>query len=410
MNINFFQKFFGYFENEYGVYEMYTDDLGNGFKDVRHLIWILLVIVISIIIVILARKHKKNITRTIKMVLVIMIVQRIIKQILLTSIKAENPVWRSILPIHLCSIMIYLLPVVVLLNLKKIKRPTYYLSILGGTITMILGDYFNSSFINYCTLEAIFAHSVLIIVPITMISIENERFTKEDVFITTIMILIIGLWATMMNCILGILGYQTDYLYMVNNVFPRKFAGKYFVLIYELIFFSILFFVYYLSNIKEKELILKDIKEHKLNKIIILINVILLSICAIMLTNTFAIPKTTEEERKINSAINKYQLKNSINQKKLDVEELKNILKEQFGEDTLVREKKNNVIIIFKRTNNWYKISKYRLSIVSQIKANIINRLMLKVSIALAIIILFIDILFILIKRLNKLEENKNAN
>ena len=404
MELSFFSKFFGYFQNDNGVLQAYTDGLGKGFMDFRHLLWAIFVILITYFIVKLGKKCPKKTKKIIKIILCFMFLQRIVKQSILAYLQVETPYWRSILPVHLCSILIYLLPIVVIFNIKSIKKPTYYLSILGGVITVVLGEYFDSKFMNYWTIEAIFAHSVLIITSIRMLTIEKERFTSKDVFKTIVMILIIGTWATIINCVLGMQGYQTDYLYMVNNILPNNLGGKYFVFIYEIAFFIVLFLVYFLSNKKNKEDMKKEIREKKLSKLLIFINVVVLSTTLILFTNIFAIPKMTEEEQEIIFAINFSQIPRLTGQSQ-NIETTKIIedsIRDLYQKDVTAEEEKDKFIIIDNEKNKEYIIYKSDVDITEKIKERIIDPILLKIFLTMQIILIVIDISFILIKKYNR--------
>lgn len=260
--MSFLEKFFGYFKDETGSLEYFSDGLGHGFMDIRHLIWIIIAILIPIILIKLSKKHKDKVMLFCKIVLIFMFVQRLTNQIIRTVLMIENPFWRAAIPMHLCTIMVYLLPIVVVFNLKKIKKPVYFLSLLGGIITIIDGDYFSSLFLPFGVFEGTFAHTVLATIPIVLMYNEKERFNKlKDVRDIIFAMGVLAGWATIFNVILLSIGHGPNYMFLVRNMLP--IGGKYFVFLYLLVFLIIVIATYLLSNIKNFKHVKKEIKENK---------------------------------------------------------------------------------------------------------------------------------------------------
>ena len=118
MIANFINKFFGFFDYGGGSLEQFSDHLGHGASDIRHFIWIGLTILLIIAIFIIKKKKTNDrIFKVLKVLLAIMFLTRLARQVQAAMLGVESPYWRAIFPIHLCSIMIYLLPIVVLFDL-----------------------------------------------------------------------------------------------------------------------------------------------------------------------------------------------------------------------------------------------------------------------------------------------------
>lgn len=283
--MNFFEKFFIYFRDENGYLNQFTDGLGHGFMDIRHLLWGLLAILLVILFWKLSKNHSKGIIKFFKCILIFMFFQRLGHQIVRTILGVEDPFWRAIFPIHLCSIMIYLLPIVVVFGIKKIKKPVYFLSILGGIITILDGDYFGSIFMNFGTVEGMFAHTILVIVPIILMHIEKERFGFKDIKNIFGALAIIATWSTIFNVILLKMGHNPNYLYLVSNMLP--IGGKYFLYIYLLIFALVVFLTCLFSNIKNIKEEFKIINKNKLKILIYAAVVIAYTYLIIFLNNLF---------------------------------------------------------------------------------------------------------------------------
>jgi hypothetical integral membrane protein (TIGR02206 family) len=288
MIANFINKFFGFFDYGGGSLEQFSDHLGHGTSDIRHFIWIGLTILLIIAIFIIKKKKTNDkIFKVLKVLLAIMFLTRLARQVQAAMLGVESPYWRAIFPIHLCSIMIYLLPIVVLFDLDKIKKPVYFLCILGGTITILDGDYFDSLFMTFGTIEGMYAHTLILLASIFLLKYENKRFSLKDYIKSLIGITMIALWATVFNIILGVYYTGSNYLYLVHNMLP--IGGNYFVYLYFLIYIILLSIFYFCLNIKHKQEMIKELKSGWKNVALTLLIMLVLGYVVITLTRLFAV-------------------------------------------------------------------------------------------------------------------------
>ena len=288
MVTEFLKKFFWFFDYGGNGLEQFSDHLGHGTSDIRHFIWLGLTILL--VVVIFKLKNKKTndkIFKVLKVLLAVMFFTRLGRQIQATILGVESPYWRAIFPIHLCSIMIYLLPIVVLFDIKPIKKPVYFLCILGGTITILDGDYFDSLFMTFGTLEGMYAHTLILLGSVFLLKYEKERFSIKDYIKSLIAITIIALWATIFNIILGIYYTGSNYLYLVHNMLPL--FDNCFIYIYFLIYAILLTLFYVCLNIKHKKEMKAEIKTSWKSVLITYFIMIVLAYVVLTLNNLFAI-------------------------------------------------------------------------------------------------------------------------
>ncbi len=249
--LSFFNKFFGYVYDESGNYVPYYDNLGKGaFVDVRHFLWIIITIAISIILYKIFKKHKQIGKIVVTVLLGLLLVTRLTNQIVRACIGAEVPAWRAF-PFHLCTMMTFMLPLTYFCKWDKLKPAVYVLSMMGGIITIIIGDYFNSRFMTFSTLEGMSAHMILVIVPILEIALGNFSLELKDVWKPIALMLVLMGWATLGNDVF-FKNYNTNYMYLKYNALPGNIGGKYYFLIYILIFFLLLAFIYGVPYIYRK--------------------------------------------------------------------------------------------------------------------------------------------------------------
>lgn len=257
--MNFFEKFFGYVYDSNGNYVPYFDNLGKGsFSDWRHFFWIFLSIGLCFALYFLFKKYKKAGKITVLVLVSLLFSTRLINQIVRACIGAEVPAWRAF-PFHLCTMMTFVLPLTIIFKWDKIKTPVFVLSMMGAIITIIIGDYFDSLFMTFSTLEGITAHTILLIVPIIEIAIGEFRLDFKKSWQVIVGILLLIVWATLANDVF-FKNYNTNYMYLKRNALPGNIGGKYYFLIYIAIFFIMLALIFGLPELT------RHIKKKKMEK------------------------------------------------------------------------------------------------------------------------------------------------
>ncbi|NLD26128.1 MAG: YwaF family protein [Acholeplasmataceae bacterium] len=237
--LNFFQKFFGYYYREDGSYEAYTSGGGAGaFSDWRHYFWMVLVIVLGVGLYKLFRKYPRAGKITVSILLGTLFSVRLVNQIIRAIIGAEYPALRAF-PFHLCTVMTFMLPIVYFFKLDKLKTAVYVLSMMGGIITIIVGDYFSNSFLTFSAFEGITAHSLLVLVPIIEIALGHFKLEYKNIWQVFVGILLLIGWAALANEVF-FKEYNTNYMYLKRNALPGNIGGDYYFLIYSGIFLVML--------------------------------------------------------------------------------------------------------------------------------------------------------------------------
>jgi uncharacterized membrane protein YwaF len=237
--LNFFQKFFGYFTREDGSFGPYESGGGAGaFSDWRHYLWMVLVICLGFGLYRLFKKYPQAGKITVSVLLGALFSVRLVNQIVRAAIGAEVPAWRAF-PFHLCTVMTFLLPIVYFLKLDKLKTAVYVLSMMGGIITIIIGDYFADTFMTFSIIEGMSAHSLLVLVPIFEIAQGHFKLEYRNVWQVFVGIFILIGWAALANEVF-FRGLNSNYMYLKENGLPGNLGGDYYFLIYVAIFLVML--------------------------------------------------------------------------------------------------------------------------------------------------------------------------
>lgn len=241
--LGFFQKFFCYFTDEFGNVSTYQSGGGDGaFADWRHFAWIVIVILLSIGLYKLFKKYPKAGKISVIVLLASLFSVRFINQTVRAIIGAEVPAWKAF-PFHLCTIMTFLLPTVYFFKINKLKNIVYVLSMMGGIITIIVGDYFTDSFMTFSTIEGMSAHTILVIVPLIEISLGNLKLEYKNIWQVFIGMLVLLCWAMLANEVF-FKGYDNNYMYLKENGLPENLGGDYYFLIYVVIFIVMINIIY----------------------------------------------------------------------------------------------------------------------------------------------------------------------
>ncbi len=236
--MDFTEKFFGYFLDEEGQYNAYSDNLRNGsFEDWRHFLWIIATPIIGVVIYRYFRRHKDQARITIVCMAAVLLFLRLTFQILKVTYGDEEPFAR-VIPFHQCAVMGFILPLVVFFNIKPLKMPVYTISFMGAIATIAFGEYFTSAFMPFYSLEGIISHTLLLLIP--LIDIASGEFSfdiKKSWSVFVGMLILLG-WASLANEVF-FKEYEPNYMYLQKSGFPSDFGGSYYFLLYVIIFFFV---------------------------------------------------------------------------------------------------------------------------------------------------------------------------
>jgi uncharacterized membrane protein YwaF len=228
---------------------LYEDNLGEGAFGTRHFIWIGLTILLAFGLYFLFKRYKKEGRIFLVSVSAFIFVFRVVKQTARAILGVEG--FLNVLPWHMCTVLSFLMPIVIIFNIKKLKPAVYSLGIMGGAITLLLGDYFSHGFLTIYELEGMFTHSMLILLPIVDIAISNFSFKFKQAWECVLGILVLMGWATLANEVI-FANQNTNYMYLKENALPFEVAGIHYFFIYAVIFAVFLLAVFGIPELCRK--------------------------------------------------------------------------------------------------------------------------------------------------------------
>ncbi len=242
-NANWLEKFFGYFKYEDGLFAHYKDDgVSDPYTDYRQLLWIVIMPFLVWAVYKYFINRQVQAKRWVIGLSIALIISRVYENSAEVIFGREDILW--LFPYHMCGISSFAVPIVALFNIKKLKLPIYTIGIMGGIITVLIGETFTSSFTTFYALQSVFMHTLLIIIPVIEHARGEFRFDiKQSWTIFPIMLLFIS-WAAIGNRIF-FAGDNTNFMYLDESGLPGGFGGSYYFGVYIIIFIIMysLFFV-----------------------------------------------------------------------------------------------------------------------------------------------------------------------
>lgn len=235
---DFIIRFITYYSID-GQMSSYSDSLGEGSFGYRHIIWMLVIILMAIWGYRYFKKHPKIESKVVLILLVALFFVRLTNQTVRAIMGVESP-WTEAFPFHMCTVLTFLLPLTYVFRWEKIKTPVYVLAMMGGIITVLMGDYFSSVFMNFFTLEGMSAHTILILVPIFEIAAGNFKLELKESWKVLVGILVLMGWATLANLVFFV-DYDPNYMYLLHNELPFGNDHNYFF--FYMIIFTVFFWL-----------------------------------------------------------------------------------------------------------------------------------------------------------------------
>lgn len=211
----------------------YTGPAGDGDYGPRHFIWIIGTILLLVGLYQFS-KQKPQQARTIMIILcALLFLTRLTKQIYRAAVGIEDPVLMA-LPWQLCTVMTFLMPAVCIFNIKILKPMVYSLGLIGGIITLFVGGYFGNAFLTIWEYEPMWAHMMLIIIPVMEIAVGNYRLEWKDVWQTLLGLFLTTSWALFADLVV-FKGYNTNNSELMSNNLGFDIPGIHFRVLYVIV-------------------------------------------------------------------------------------------------------------------------------------------------------------------------------
>ncbi|MDR0384126.1 MAG: YwaF family protein [Christensenellaceae bacterium] len=122
-------------------------------------------------------------------------------------------------PFHLCNVMAFFLPFVVLFNLVELKTSVYAMSILGGILSLVANEFYFDWQNTFMAYESLITHFLLILIPLLDIYlIKDFRFERKRSWQVPLGMVIMICWAVIGDIIYGAFGIEKNFMYLKVSV------------------------------------------------------------------------------------------------------------------------------------------------------------------------------------------------
>lgn len=207
-----------------------TGDLGTGLGGLwspLHFILMALLFTWIVVIFIVFYKHKNFALKTTTVLCYIMIIFRILRMLLLMITGKETVV--GALPWHLCHIMAIVFPLFYLTKTKKFFLPIVCVTLFGGILTFIFGDYYKYSVLSFLQLESLLLHFLMPTVVAGVVASGYFEIKLEEFWQIPLFLLFLMAYAELGNTLVE----GANFLFLRENGLPfNLFEGKHFMLTY----------------------------------------------------------------------------------------------------------------------------------------------------------------------------------
>ena len=164
-------------------------------------------------------KYKNFALKLTKVVCYLMIFFRVGRMLLLMISGKETVV--EALPWHLCHIMAIVFPLFFLTGTKKFFMPIVCVTLFGGVLTFIFGDYYKYEILSFLQYESLFLHFCMPTVVIGVVATNYIEVKFKDLWQIPIILVMLALYATLGNALVD----GANFLYLKENGLPFNLFG-----------------------------------------------------------------------------------------------------------------------------------------------------------------------------------------
>ena len=176
------------------------------------------------------KKHKDFALKFTKVLCYLMIFFRIGRMLLLI-ITGKNGVIEA-LPWHLCHIMAIVFPLFYLTGTKKFFLPIVCVTLFGGILTFIFGDYYKFATLSFLQYESLFLHFCMPTVVVGVLSSGWFKININEFWQIPIFLIMLALYASLGN----VLVEDANFLFLKENGLPfNLFNGAHFYYTYAVL-------------------------------------------------------------------------------------------------------------------------------------------------------------------------------
>lgn len=236
-------------------YDWLTENLdafgpGEGLYCTTHIILMVVLAAWLVSFIFIAIKHKKFAKIFGSVLAITMSVLRIIRMIV--QVASGKYTFVEALPWHLCHIMCFALTIIYFIKPTRFSLPILCLSVLGGIMTFIFGDYYYTNVLTFYMIESIILHFCLPTVVICYLVTRAPKYGWKNIAEVPIVLGVLCGWASIGNAIFP----EQNFMFLKHNGLPfNLFGDAHFIwtyLVMAVIIVGLVAAVYFISKAIKK--------------------------------------------------------------------------------------------------------------------------------------------------------------
>lgn len=238
---------------------------GPGLYCTTHIILMVVLAAWLVSFIFIAFKYPKFAKKFGAVLAIAMAVLRVIRMII--QVASGKYTFVEALPWHMCHIMCFALCIIYFVKPTRFSLPILSLSVLGGIMTFIFGDYYYVNTLTFFMIESIILHFCLPTVVICYVATRKPKYTWKSIIEIPIFLAILYGWASIGNAIFP----DQNFLYIKHNGLPFNLYGDahfYFTyLTIGAILIAIVAAVYFIIKAIKKKKLKQNINEEPVQPI-----------------------------------------------------------------------------------------------------------------------------------------------
>ncbi len=247
----------------------------EGWFSLEHLLFVTIAIILTALIAILLskkykKKDEKEKLKPLKVASIIMVSCELLKIVLDCMRHHDFWAFRSVLPLYLCSILLFSLPIAAFAK-GKIQEAALDFSQIFGYIACIAGTYlagniFESPILSFHVNVSVFTHCISGFAALYITLSGLSRMNKKNIWMTSLILLVFEIMALVVDIIQLNSNYQHNFMFFMSPdgtpfSILMTLAGN--IQVLYTIFVMLIYFVYMFLFILGYNLIIKIRRKNK---------------------------------------------------------------------------------------------------------------------------------------------------
>ncbi len=193
---------------------------GPGLWCPLHIVLMVLLAAWLVACIFIFRKYKKFAASFTKVICILMIAFRVFRTFLLIFSGKMGVI--EALPWHLCHIMAIVFPCFYLTKTKKFFLPIVCVTLFGGILTFIFGDYYCYNTLSFLQLESLFLHFCMPTAVVGVLATGYFKVKTEEIWQIFVFLIMLACYAEIGNTLVK----GANFLFLRENGLPFNLFGN----------------------------------------------------------------------------------------------------------------------------------------------------------------------------------------